>query len=178
MWRAGIGFFTSSDGGATWREIGHRTAAGIDAVPRAGAGPLAARFPLLGTADWGVAWSGSAGAHWRIGVEPGLNGGTVQLLRFHPLRPDTVYVALGRGERSFRSTDGGRSWQPFARSLSADGLSDLAFEPTDPRTLFAARRDGIWKSVDGGGTWGQVSRMGASQLAILGPGTCSPEVAA
>jgi len=128
-----------------------------------------------GTSDWGVAWSGSAGAHWRIGVEPGLNGGAIEMLRFHPLQPDTVYVGIGQddyGARSFRSTDGGRTWQPFARAISQDGLVDLAFDPTDPRTLYAATPGGLWKSRDGGDTWSEASRGGrALELAALGPGS-------
>lgn len=171
------GFFSSTDGGVTWR----KTMAGLPrpvhqtmnllAVAQA---PSQPDIVYTGTLDWGVAWSGSAGAHWRIGVEPGLNGGSVELLRFHPLQPDTVYVGLGTnlglGSRSFRSTDEGRSWQQFARAISQDGLYDLAFDATDPRTLYAATSDGLLKSLDGGGAWKKVSGMSASRLATLGPG--------
>ena len=171
------GLFASADGGATWSELG----AGL---PRPSHQPLPILalalapsqpdFLYAGAADWGVAWSGSAGAHWRIGVEPGLNAGSVQLLRFHPLRPDTVYVGLGAedpGARSFRSTDGGRTWQPFARGISQDGLNDLAFDPAAPDILYASTSSGIQKSRDGGATWSAVSGQGFGQLAVLGPGS-------
>lgn len=171
------GFFTSTDGGATWSGDG-------TGLPRPQHMPLLllalAQAPsqpgylYAGTSDWGVAWSGSAGAHWRIGVEPGLNGGAIEMLRFHPSRPDTVYAGIGlddRGARSFRSTDGGRTWQPFARAISQDGLSDLAFDPTDPRTLYAATPAGLWKSRNDGETWSLLAAgPGVEQIAVLGPG--------
>ncbi len=169
------GLFASADGGATWSELG----AGL---PRPSHQPLPFLALALapsqpdvlyaGAADWGVAWSGSAGAHWRIGVEPGLNGGSIQFLRFNPLRPDTVYVGLGLedpGARSFRSTDGGHTWQPFARGISQDGLYDIAFDPTAPDTLYASSASGIQKSRDGGATWTVISGQAFEQLAVLGP---------
>jgi photosystem II stability/assembly factor-like uncharacterized protein len=171
------GIFASTDGGATWLGAG-------TGLPRPLHMPLQilalAQAPsqpdnlYAGTSGWGVAWSGSAGAHWRIGVEPGLNGGAIEILKFHPLRPDTVYIGVGQddyGARSFRSTDGGQTWQPFARAISQDGLLDLAFDPTDPRTLYAATPAGLWKSRNDGETWSLLAAGGrALELAVLGPG--------
>jgi photosystem II stability/assembly factor-like uncharacterized protein len=166
------GIFTSADGGSTWRQI----TAGL---PR----PLNQPLPITalvaapsrpdtlyaGTEEWGVARSADAGAHWRIGVETGLNGAVVALLKFHPLRPGTVYLGLGLdGTRSFRSTDGGRTWQGFARSITQQGWKDLAFDPDDPGVLYAVNSLGTWKSADGGETWARISADAPGQLAALG----------
>ncbi|MBK6930281.1 MAG: glycosyl hydrolase [Saprospirales bacterium] len=97
----------------------------------------------------------------------------------HPTDPEVVWVAvLGHlyspnDERGvYRTTDGGQTWK---RTLFADknsGAIDLCIDPVAPNTLYAAtwQRDrrawhfngagagsGIWKSTDGGGTWGKVS---------------------
>jgi photosystem II stability/assembly factor-like uncharacterized protein len=146
------GLFKSTNGGTSWA----RSDAGL---PR----PAGAPLPIVsfavapsrpdsvyaGTVDWGVARSRSAGEHWQIGLEYGLNAVRGPLLSFP--RPDTAYLIFG--PRSFRSTDGGRTWQPFARELTQDGLNDLAWAPGHPEVLYAFNGKGLWKSVDAGGTW-------------------------
>jgi photosystem II stability/assembly factor-like uncharacterized protein len=164
VYAAGLaGFFVSTDGGGTWMESnlglprpGHEPL-GILSLAAA---PSLPDFLFAGTRHWGVAQSYSAGARWRIGFQAGLNSVAVQMLEFHPLRPGTVYVGTAGGGydsaggvRSYRSTDNGRTWQPFARSISQDGLNALAFDRTNPDLLYAATPVGTWKSTDGGESW-------------------------
>jgi photosystem II stability/assembly factor-like uncharacterized protein len=100
----------------------------------------------------------------------------------HPSNADIVFVAaMGSvwgpgGDRGvYRTTDGGRTW---ARVLHVDdetGAIDVAIDPRDPRTLYAAtyqrRRSafgfhgggpgsGLWKSTDGGDTWRRLTGNG------------------
>jgi photosystem II stability/assembly factor-like uncharacterized protein len=104
--------------------------------------------------------------------------------------PDVVLVAaLGHGfgpnpERGvFRSADGGKSWQRVlhrdgdAGEVGAVGAIDLAADPDDPRTVYAAlwnvRRPpwstyaplsgpggGLFRSGDGGLTWKEITGHG------------------
>ena len=161
------GIFASTDGGETWMESslglprpGHEPLGVLSLA----AAPSIPDFLFAGTSYWGVAQSYSAGARWRIGFQAGLTSAVVQMLEFHPLQPGTVYVgtAAGRygiagGARSYFSTDDGRTWLPFARSISQDGLNALAFDPTNPNLLYAATPRGTWKSTDGGEDWTRVS---------------------
>jgi photosystem II stability/assembly factor-like uncharacterized protein len=107
-------------------------------------------------------------------------------IHVHPSDPDLVYVAaLGHpygpnAERGlFRSKDGGRTWQRIlSRNNDSDtGAVDFAFEPGNPRVIYAAlwqtRRtpwsvyppsngpgSGLFKSLDGGDTWTEIRGHG------------------
>lgn len=41
----------------------------------------------------------------------------------------------------------------------AFGVLDMYFAPNDPEVLYAARRDGVWRSSDGGVSWGATGMM-------------------
>jgi photosystem II stability/assembly factor-like uncharacterized protein len=174
----GSGLFKSTNGGRSWTQ----SDAGL---PRPSERPLAivslAAAPsqpdslYAGTVDWGVGRSRSAGEHWQMGLENGLNAAAVQLLKFP--RPDTAYLALGYGgPRSFRSADGGQTWQPFAREITLDGLTDLAWEPDHPEDLYAFNSKGLWRSLDEGSTWKQVSASVGHRLAVLDRSTLLSDV--
>jgi photosystem II stability/assembly factor-like uncharacterized protein len=177
LYLAGLdGVFTSGDDGATWRRLDR----GLPPLPfgeildveSLAADPSRPGFLYAGTYERGVAWSANGGERWRIGVEPGLNEGPVALFEIHPGRPDTYYVGLAtRGDRSFRSADGGRTWQPFARDIARDGLLGLGFDPVNPDRLYAANEDGLWESRDGGEAWDRIDTAPTSRIAVPTPGT-------
>jgi photosystem II stability/assembly factor-like uncharacterized protein len=101
-------------------------------------------------------------------------------IRIHPKDSDLVYVAaLGdafgeNAERGvFRSRDGGKTWSKVLYRDANSGAVDLSMDPHNPRILFAAfwqaRRNfwnissggpgsGLFRSVDGGETWTEISR--------------------
>jgi photosystem II stability/assembly factor-like uncharacterized protein len=47
----------------------------------------------------------------------------------------------------YRTTDGGKSWAQWA--LRSEGVNDIAIDPTDPRTVYAATWFGVFKTTDG-----------------------------
>jgi len=93
----------------------------------------------------------------------------------HPTSPDIVYVAsMGHlftpnQERGvFKTTDGGKTWEKVLYLGDKIGIIDLAMDPTNPETLYAAAYDkvrlpwhyeaggpgsGLYKTTDGGKTW-------------------------
>ena len=104
--------------------------------------------------------------------------GTIGRIVIHPTDPNTVYVASAGQEwvenemrGVFKTTDGGKTWSQILKISQKTGVNDLAMDPTDPNTLYAAawqrqRRkwndprveEGfneslIYKSTDAGKTW-------------------------
>lgn len=164
------GVATSADGGRSWRTIGTGLPRRPDNQPlpvlSLALAPSRPETLFAGTTGWGVARSESSGARWRTGLQAGLSAAYILNLQFHPLRPGTLYLFENDG-RSFRSVDGGRTWQPFARAHARNGLNFLAFDPTDPDLLYGTDQAGTWKSADGGETWTWLSPQGG-RLAALG----------
>ena len=124
----------------------------------------------------GVHKSTDGGKTWRhVGLDGTDHIGRVVV---HPSDPDTVYVAaLGAlysandARGLYKTSDGGVHWQRV-HHLGADvGFVDVALDPKNPDTVFAAsyerRRRAwhlteggqgsrLWKSTDAGATWNQL----------------------
>ena len=136
----------------------------------------------------GVYKSMDAGKTWKnIGL-----GDTQQIsrVRVHPKNPNIVYVAAighlwGKNEQRgiFRTKDGGATWEKILYRNDETGASDLIIDPTNPNTLYAAfwqisrkpyRMDsggdggGLFKSIDGGDSWTEISRNKGLPTGVLG----------
>ena len=87
-------------------------------------------------------------------------GGDVRSLAAHPEQPDTFFLGTADGQ-VFVSEDSGGTWTKLVPGLNQRNIviDNLAFDPTDPATLYAAawelKSDGGWlfRSQDGGKTW-------------------------
>jgi photosystem II stability/assembly factor-like uncharacterized protein len=175
------GVYQTTDGGVHWsaifddqpvQSIGSLAVAESDPnIVWAGTGEGKIRSHI--SVGQGVYKSTDAGATWKLmGLE---KTGRIPRTVVHPSNPDIVYVcALGHSygdqpERGvYRTLDGGVSW---TRTLFVDektGCSDLAMDPSNPRTLFAGMwqfeihtwgrksggpGSGLFVSRDGGATW-------------------------
>ena len=179
----GGGVWKSANAGRTWNPVfDSQPAASIGAI---GVAPSAPGTIYVGTGESdmrdsiaygdGMYKSADAGKTWtRIGLD-----GTKQIARVlvDPKNPAIVFVAaLGNAygpspDRGvYRTLDGGATWKKVLYKDENVGAVDLAFEPGNARTVYAAlwatRRPpwyvygpsngpggGIFKSTDGGSTW-------------------------
>src|SRR6185369_6719920 len=182
------GIWKTIDGGVHWEPI-------FDGQPVSSIGQLA-----VAPSDPNIIWAGTgepwirshisvgqgvyksmdAGATWKLmGLE---KTGRVPRTIIHPANPDIVFVcALGHAygdqpERGvYRTTDGGVTWTQVLFVDQKTGCSDLAMDPSNPRTLFAGmwqfeihtwgRRSGgpgsgVFVSRDGGTTWTRLTGNG------------------
>ena len=129
--------------------------------------------PDLSTGD-GIYKSTDAGETWtHLGLR---DGQQIPQIIVDPDNPDRLFVAVlghpyGPNEERgiFRSTDGGRSFDKVLYKDEDTGGVDVAFDPSDPQTIYAVMweaREGPWengvfrgpgsgmfKSTDGGDTW-------------------------
>ncbi len=183
----GGGVWKSENAGRTWEPI-------FDSQPIASIGAIA-----VAPSDPNVIYVGSGEADMRSDISYGngmyksVDGGktwtrigltdTRQIgqVLVDPRDPSLVFVAaLGHAygpnkERGvFRSKDGGKSWTAVLFKDENTGAIDLAFDPSNSRTILAAlwqtRRppwnvyppsngpgSGLYRSEDGGDTWKQVT---------------------
>ena len=125
----------------------------------------------------GVYHSGDGGETWRLtGLEETRHIGRIVV---HPTDPNTVWVAalghlFGPNEERgvYRTTDRGATWEKVLHIDENTGAVDLAIDPSDPATLYAAayqrrRRawgfigggpgSGIHKTTDGGDSWRELT---------------------
>jgi photosystem II stability/assembly factor-like uncharacterized protein len=198
------GVWETQDAGRTWQPIFDSQPIGsIGALAVAASNPKIL-YIGSGEADMrsdvaqgdGMYKSSDGGKTWsHIGLA---DSQQIARILIHPENPDVVYVAaLGHpygpnAERGvFRSTDGGATWQKVLGRKSAGapssatteawdrdtGAVDLAFEPGNPRVVYAAlwqtRRtpwsvyppsngpgSGLFKSTDGGSNWTELRGNG------------------
>ncbi len=182
----GGGVWKTTDGGNNWRNISDKyfgSSIGAVAVAPSDENILyvgEGENTMRGNVSEGLGgmWrSDDGGRTWRsLGLKD-----TRHILRIviHPRDPNTVWVAaMGHlfgpnDERGvFKTTDGGKTWKKTLFVNNQTGASDLVMEPGNPSVFYAGtwrlirtphslesggEGSGIWKSVDGGETWTNIS---------------------
>lgn len=126
----------------------------------------------------GVYKSTDAGASWQnVGLK---NSEHIGEILVDPRNSDVVYVAAqgplwskGGDRGLYKTTDGGKTWQQSLAISEHTGVSDIAFDPTNPDVIYATsyqRRRHVWtlinggpessiyKSVDAGKSWQKINK--------------------
>lgn len=193
----GGGVWKTIDGGMTWENVsdGYFKRASVGALAVSESDPQViyagmGESTIRGNVSHGdgVYKSTDGGHSWKhLGLEATRNIGKV---RVDPTNSDVVYVAaLGHAhgpnrERGvYRSKDGGKTWEQVLFRAENAGVVDLSIDHTSPRVLYAAfweaiRRPhelvsggpgcGIYRSMDGGDTWEDISRKPGLPSGMLG----------
>ncbi len=193
----GGGVWKTEDGGLSWSCVsdGFFKTGSVGAIAVAGSDPNIVyvgmgEAPIRGNVSHGDGMykSFDAGKTWtHIGLR---DTSQISRIRLHPRDPDLVYVAaLGHvygpnEERGvFRSKDGGETWEKILFRSPKAGAIDLILDPKNPRILYAALweawrtpwslnsggpNSGLFKSVDGGDTWTEISRNTGLPKGVLG----------
>ena len=193
----GGGVWKSEDGGLDWKPVsdGFFNTGSVGAIAVSEWDPNVVyvgmgEAPIRGNVSHGDGMykSTDAGKTWvYIGLA---DTSQISRVRVHPRDPDLVYVAaLGHiygsnDERGvFRSKDGGKTWEKILFRSDKAGAIDLIMDPFNSRVLYAAIWEtsrtpysltsggdgsGLFKSVDGGDTWTEISRNKGLPKGILG----------
>jgi photosystem II stability/assembly factor-like uncharacterized protein len=149
----GIGLRHSPDAGRTWqvREtgLGGITTSCLAIDPHTRGIVAATGTILLHFSPDSSAW---------IPVR-GLSGGSVFSVTFDPHTRGTAYISTATG--TFKSSNGGETWQPFARSLPATPAF-LISHPWLPTRMLASSRAGVFVSTNKGETWREARPAGTT----------------
>ena len=198
----GGGLWKTDDGGLTWRPVtdGQIRSSSVGAVAVAqthpdtvyvGMGETELRGNIM-QGD-GVYRSVDGGRTW---THQGLaETQAIARVRVHPTNGAVVYVAAfgnpyakNRDRGVYRSLDAGRTWQQVLYRGDSVGAIDLSIDQKDPRVVFASfwqayRRpwklssggpgSGLFKSVDGGDSWVDLTRNPGLPRGLLGKITVS-----
>ncbi len=193
----GGGVWKTEDGGLNWKcvsdgffrtgSVGAIAVSEVDPnVVYAGMGEA----PIRGNVSHGdgVYKSTDAGKTWtHLGLA---DTSQISRLRIHPRDPDLAYAAaLGHvygpndNRGVFRTSDGGKTWERVLFRDNKTGAIDLALDPSNPRVIYAALWEsgrtpysltsggpgsGLFKSVDGGSQWREISRKKGLPRGVLG----------
>jgi len=190
-------FYMAAVNGGVWKttDYGHVWTPIFDGQPTGSVGALAVapsnpkiiyvgsgeglQRPDLSIGD-GIYKSTDGGDTWQhLGLR---DGQQIAAILVDPQDPNRVFVAVlghpygANTERGvFRSSDGGQGWQKVLYKDENTGAIDLAFDPANPQTVYAAlwagRRppwttgntfngpgSGLFKSTDGGANWQPLTR--------------------
>ena len=175
------GVWKTTDNGVTWAPVFER-----EGTHSVGAIAVDQRDPSVVWVGTGEATNRQSSS-WGDGVYKSTDGGkswrNVGLRESHhiariaidPTNPEVVYVAVpghlwgpSRERGLYRTTDGGRTWELVLARDEDTGAVDVAIDPSDPRTVYAAmyqrRRQpygfvgggpgsALYRSTDAGRTW-------------------------
>ena len=182
----GGGIWKTTDAGSNWKNISDKYFGGTmgaiavapsdESILYAGEGENS----LRGNVSEGIGgiWrSDDAGRSWHnLGLKQGRH--IVRIL-IHPKNPDIVWVAVmghlfgPHEERGvYKTIDGGKTWKKTLYVNDQTACSDLVMEPNNPSVFYAGmwrvkrtpysmesggEGSGLYKSIDGGETWTNLS---------------------
>ncbi|MEN9549893.1 MAG: hypothetical protein RIR12_2484 [Bacteroidota bacterium] len=182
----GGGVWKTTDGGSNWKNISDKyfgssigavaVAPSDESIVYVGEGENTMRGNV--SEGLGGMWrSEDGGKSWKnMGLKDGRH---IIRIVIHPKNPDVIWVAVmghlfGPNEERgvYKTTDGGKTWKRTLFVNNQTGCSDLVMEPGNPTVFYAGtwrlirtpyslesggEGSGLWKSIDGGETWTNIS---------------------
>jgi photosystem II stability/assembly factor-like uncharacterized protein len=152
----GSGLYKTTDGGATWTPLTNGLPARVGRIGLSISNAAPHRIyanvdssPNLG----GVYRSDDAGASWtRMDGEQRIwqRGWYFSGISADPRNPDVVYVM---NTSTYRSTDGGKSFEAILGDPTGDDYHTLWIDPLDTNRMILGSDQGVIVSVNGAKTW-------------------------
>jgi photosystem II stability/assembly factor-like uncharacterized protein len=143
----GGGVFRSLDAGAHWSPANAGLSADALAYAKVAIAPSDPSLVYASTSA-GVFRSADGGSTWSSTGATLVQGS----LAIDPTDPSRLYYS-GQHDEVLKSVDGGLSWVRADTGLTAMDVNDVAIDPFNASTVFAAVDGGVVKSADGGLNW-------------------------
>jgi hypothetical protein len=165
--------FKSIDGGKTFRSVFRKDVNDLAGDPTDGdrlalAGRIYTGAWGSGPSSFGIYLSDDGGASARPIKIRTDNGSQAQAVAFAPSDPETIYVAGQTAAGAavvYKSTDGGAAWRllpgPFQR-----GFFKIVVDPTSAGTVYIGSYSGVYRSLNGGASWTEISYWGGEAMAV------------
>lgn len=163
----GSGLYKSTDGGATWKQLGH-------GLPTADVGRIGVAvapgnpdrvYAIVDAKAGGLYRSDDAGATWaRTDDDPRIWGRQWYFghLTVDPKDQDTLYVM---NTTTYRSTDGGANFVAWKGAPSGNDYRQLWINPDDSDIMgLSSDMLGVVITLDGGKTWSSWNNQPTSQF--------------
>ena len=164
------GVFKSIDGGASWQSASSGLTPSNVTVNSLAIDPVNSST-LYAAAGTTVFKSVNGGANW-FAAGSGLSANTTSLVTIDPQAPGTLFVTQRRPfsippffssiTDIFKSTDAASTWTQV-NAGGTDPVWSIVVDPSSSALVYAARANGVSRSVDGGATWHELSNDLASQ---------------
>jgi photosystem II stability/assembly factor-like uncharacterized protein len=146
------GFFRSTDGGASWVEVGAglNVNAGVRSIT---IDPDAPSTVYVGT-SLGLYQSNDRGDNF-----VGILAADVQVAALDPLAAGTIYAATSN--TVLKTANGGTSWDSTDNGLSGSDFRHLLVDPVDPDVVYVVNGSNVlFRSSDGGQVWSPLAATG------------------
>ncbi len=166
---SGSGFFQSSDGGTTWKELDEKSAKGLPAKPWGRIAVTIApskanviyaliestRSALFRSDDGGKNWEERDRSNWMVWRPFYFANLIVDPKNENKIyKPDLTLIM---------SEDGGKSFSGVGNGAHGD-FHDVWVDPDDSNHLIAGDDGGLWYSYDGASSWWKANNLPISQF--------------
>jgi photosystem II stability/assembly factor-like uncharacterized protein len=165
----GSGFFKSTDGGTTWRQITKGLPGAAEGLGRIGFDVSQSDpkrlFAIVGAKKGaGLYRSDDAGESWAlVNTDERLWGrdGDFNEVRIDPKAPDRIYIA---NIVTWQSADGGKTFSSFRGAPGGDDYHRLWINPDNPDVILNASDQGAVITVNRGSTWSSWYNQPTAQM--------------
>lgn len=158
--------------GGNWRELGPFTAKdvyrGVGRLNCIAFHPTDSNIMWAGAPYGGVWKTEDYGKTWAC-LTDHLPSFGVSAIAVDPNNADIIYLGTGDGETGrnpgfgvWKTTDGGQTWLQKNSTMGNVIVNDILVFEDNTEEIIAATSSGIYSSVNGGNTWGQVLQLSST----------------
>ena len=161
------GIFKSTDGGDHWTQLKN----GLPDVQQAyvaiaPSNPSRIYATVASLQNVGIYRSDDAGQTWtKITNDPRpagrIGGGDLSVPKVDPKNPDVVYIT---STVSWKSVDGGKTWEALRGAPGGDDYQNIWINPNDPNIILLGSDQGAVVTVNGGETWSDWYNQPTAQM--------------